>query len=48
MSKHPHIILDSNSVKTVAFQATGGGNSTIPEIDRREHANLLRDRKSVV
>ena len=42
MSKHPHIILDSNSVKTVAFEATGGGNSTIPEIDRREHANLLR------
>lgn len=42
MSKHPHIILDSNSVKTVAFQATGGGNSTIPETDRREHANLLR------
>ena len=42
MSKHSHIILDSSSVTSVAFQATGGGNSTIPELDRREHANLLR------
>lgn len=42
MSKHPHIILDSNSVTSVAFQAIGGGNSTIPELDRGEHANLLR------
>lgn len=37
----PHIILDSKYVKTVAFQATGGGKSTIPERDREEHAKLL-------
>lgn len=42
MSKQPHIILDSNYVTSVAFKATGRDIITIPELDRREHANFLR------